>query len=62
MAIYIFNISSFLKCFLTNSVFSYFLGYKGNLAERKLALIFSIVLTIPVLLLTLFLMLWQTYV
>ncbi|XP_028408185.1 transmembrane protein 216-like [Dendronephthya gigantea] len=39
-----------------------FFGYKGNLAERKLALIFSIVLTIPVLFLALFLMLWQTYV
>ncbi|CAB4030219.1 transmembrane 216-like [Paramuricea clavata] len=38
------------------------LGYKGNLAERKVALIFSVILTVPVLLLVLFLMLWQTYV
>lgn len=39
-----------------------FFGYKGNLAERKLAVVLSIFLTIPVLLLNLYLMLWQTYV
>ncbi|PFX27051.1 transmembrane protein 216-like [Stylophora pistillata] len=39
-----------------------FLGYKGNLAERTMALIFSVVLGIPVLFIDLFILLWQTYV
>ncbi|XP_032226746.1 transmembrane protein 216 isoform X2 [Nematostella vectensis] len=39
-----------------------FFGYKGNLAERSMALIISIVLGIPVLFIELFVLLWQTYV
>lgn len=39
-----------------------FLGYKGNLAERTMALVFSVVLGIPVLFIDLFILLWQTYV
>jgi len=39
-----------------------FLGYKGNLAERTMALVFSVVLGIPVLFIELFILLWQTYV
>jgi len=38
------------------------LGYKGNLAERTMALVFSVVLGIPVLFIELFILLWQTYV
>lgn len=39
-----------------------FLGYKGNLTERTMALVFSLVLGIPVLFIELFILLWQTYV
>lgn len=39
-----------------------FLGYKGNLAEHTKALVFSLVLGIPVLFIELFILLWQTYV
>jgi len=39
-----------------------FLGYKGNLAERTLSLVLSLVLGIPVLFINLFILLWQTYV
>jgi len=39
-----------------------FFGYKGNLAERKISLIYSIILSIPVIITNLYLILWQTYV
>ena len=51
-----------LLMFATIESVRLFFGYKGNLAERKLAVVLSIFLTIPVLLLNLYLMLWQTYV
>lgn len=44
------------------SVRFWLLGYKGNLAERTMALVFSVVLGIPVLFIELFILLWQTYV
>lgn len=39
-----------------------FFGYKGNLAERKISLIYSVFLAIPVILTELYFILWQTYV
>ncbi|XP_065058267.1 transmembrane protein 216-like isoform X1 [Rhopilema esculentum] len=39
-----------------------FFGYKGNLAERKISLIYSIFLAVPVIFCQLYLILWQTYV
>eukprot|EP00112_Aurelia_sp_Birch-Aquarium-sp1_P007392 Seg1804.6 transcript_id=Seg1804.6/GoldUCD/mRNA.D3Y31 product="Transmembrane protein 216" protein_id=Seg1804.6/GoldUCD/D3Y31 len=39
-----------------------FFGYKGNLAERKISLVYSIILSIPVIVALLYLILWQTYV
>ncbi|RDD45722.1 Transmembrane protein 216 [Trichoplax sp. H2] len=39
-----------------------FLGQKGNLTERKINLLVSIALSIPITFCLLFLLLWQTYV
>ncbi|XP_031563464.1 transmembrane protein 216-like [Actinia tenebrosa] len=39
-----------------------FFGYKGNLSERSMALIVSMILAIPTLFIELFILLWQTYV
>jgi len=42
--------------------FRLFFGYKGNLAERKQTLVWSVILSLPILISQLYLMLWQTYV
>lgn len=42
--------------------FPIFSGYKGNLSERSMALIVSMILGIPTLFIELFILLWQTYV
>ncbi|XP_064627134.1 transmembrane protein 216-like [Lineus longissimus] len=39
-----------------------FLGQKGNLTERMVAVILSLVISIPVLIGIIYLLLWQTYV
>jgi len=39
-----------------------YFGYKGNLAERKEALVWCIILALPMLLSQLYMILWQTYV
>ena len=56
--------STFFKNFMIICFISYWLctGYKGNLAERTMAILISIILGIPALFIELYLLIWQTYV